>query len=62
MVTEAVDAYVKKDLDMAKKVMDHDDVVDSYFNQVKSGIIGIMASHPEYGEYDLDLLMISKYF
>ena len=62
MVTEAVDAYVKKDLDMAKKVMDHDDVVDSYFNQVKSGIIGIMASHPEYGEYALDLLMIAKYF
>ena len=62
MVTEAVDAYVKKDLYMAKQVMDHDDVVDSYFNQVKSGIIGIMASHPEYSEYALDLLMIAKYF
>ena len=62
MVTEAVDAYVKQDLDMARKVMAHDDVVDSYFSQVKSGIIDIIAAEPAHGEYALDLLMIAKYF
>lgn len=62
MVTEAVDAYVKQDLDMARKVMAHDDVVDSYFSQVKSGIIDIIAAEPAEGEYALDLLMIAKYF
>ena len=35
MVTEAVDAYVKQDLAMARKVMAHDDVVDDYFCRVK---------------------------
>ena len=62
MVTEAVDAYVKQDLNMARKVMAHDDVVDSYFSQIKSGIIDIIAAEPAHGEYALDLLMIAKYF
>ena len=62
MVTEAVDAYVKQDLALAKKVMGDDDIVDAYFNQVKSDIIAMIAANPEDGEYALDLLMIAKYF
>ena len=62
MVTEAVDAYVKQDLELARKVMVHDDVVDDYFTQVKNGIIDIIAAEPSQGEYALDLLMIAKYF
>ena len=62
MVTEAVDAYVKQDLEMARKVMKHDDIVDDYFNRVKKAIIDIIAANPEQGEYALDLLMIAKYF
>ena len=62
MVTKAVDAYVKHDLNLARKVMAHDDIVDDYFTQVKSGIIEIIAAEPSQGEYALDLLMIAKYF
>ena len=62
MVTEAVDAYVKQDLELAKKVMAHDDVVDDYFIRVRKGIIDIIAAEPAEGEYALDLLMIAKYF
>ena len=62
MVTEAVDAYVKQDLTLAKKVMAHDDVVDNYFTRVKSGIIDIISAEPAHGEFALDLLMIAKYF
>ena len=62
MVTEAVDAYVKQDLEMAQKVMAHDDVVDDYFTQVKNDIIQMIAEEPSQGEYALDLLMIAKYF
>ena len=36
MVTEAVDAYVKQDLNMARKVMAHDDVVDNYSAKSKA--------------------------
>ena len=62
MVTEAVDAYVKQDPELAKRVMAHDDVVDEYFTQVKNGIIHMIAAEPSQGEYALDLLMIAKYF
>ena len=62
MVTEAVDAYVKRDLQLARIVMDYDDVVDNYFNQIKHDILGILAANPGEGEYGLDLLMIAKYF
>ena len=61
MVTEAVDAYVRQDLQLAHAVMQHDDIVDDYFNRVKAGIIGIIAENPTEGEYALDLLMIAKY-
>ena len=62
MVTEAVDAYVRQDLQLAHAVMEHDDIVDDYFSRVKAGIIGIIAQNPTEGEYALDLLMIAKYF
>ena len=62
MVTEAVDAYVKRDLQLARIVMDYDDVVDNYFNQIKHDILDILAANPGEGEYGLDLLMIAKYF
>ena len=62
MVTDAIDAYVKQDMELAKKVMAHDDVVDNYFIQIKKGIIDLIAAEPSQGEYALDLLMIAKYF
>ena len=61
MVREAVDAYVKQDVELAHAVMRHDDIVDDYFAKVKKGIIGIIARNPDDGEYALDLLMIAKY-
>ena len=62
MVTDAIDAYVKQDMELARKVMAHDDVVDNYFIQIKKGIIDLIAAEPSQGEYALDLLMIAKYF
>ena len=62
MVTDSVDAFVKKDVGLAKKVIDQDDVVDDYFSRVKCGIITLIAENPADGEFALDLLMISKYF
>ena len=62
MVTESVDAYVKCDIILAKKVLAADDTVDDYFAQVKQSLIGKIAENPDDGEYALDLLMIAKYF
>lgn len=62
MVTASVDAFVKKDVQRAQKVIDQDDVVDDYFAKIKCSIISLIAENHAYGEFALDLLMISKYF
>lgn len=62
MVTDSVDAYVKKDTELAKAVIAHDDKVDEYFDRIKGSLIKMIAEDPENGEYALDLLMIAKYF
>ncbi len=62
MVTESINAYVAKDLDKAKEVIDYDDVVDGLFSQVKDQIIRFIAEFPDNGQEALDALMIAKYF
>ena len=61
MVISSVDAFVKKDLDLAKSVLIRDDVVDNYFLEAKRDIISLVAENPEKGEFALDILMIAKY-
>ena len=62
MVTASVDAFVQKDIELAKKVIEQDDIVDDYFSKVKCAIISLIAENSADGEFALDLLMISKYF
>ena len=62
MVTGSVDAFVKKDVGLAKKVINKDDIVDDYFYRVKCSIISLITENHADGEFALDLLMISKYF
>ena len=62
MVTDSVDAFVKKDVELAQEVIRRDDIVDSYFLKVKYDIIKLISENSADGEFALDLLMISKYF
>ncbi|MEE0867363.1 MAG: phosphate signaling complex protein PhoU [Clostridia bacterium] len=62
MVTESVDAYVRQDLSLAKKIMEYDDVLDDYFVKTRESLIRMIAQNPNSGEYAIDLLMIAKYF
>ena len=61
MVTRSLDAFVRKDVDMAHKVINDDDEVDGYFNQVKKKLIEEIRTTEEDGAMVLDLLMIAKY-
>ena len=62
MVMSSVDAFVKKDVELAEQVIAQDDVVDDYFSKVKYGIISMITENSTDGEFALDLLMIAKYF
>jgi len=62
MVTESIDAFVKKDLKLARQVIAYDDVVDDLFQEVKSELIGLIKENADNGDQAMDLLMIAKYF
>ena len=61
MVTDSVDAFVKRDTELAKAVIEYDDVVDGLFDEVKKALAARFQNSSQM-EYALDMLMIAKYF
>lgn len=61
MVTDSIVAYVNRDLELANKVIEDDDVVDDLFNKAKAEFGKMLASSPEKAECVIDLLMVAKY-
>lgn len=62
MVTDSVDSFVKRDLELARSVCAADDKVDALFLDVKKEIINLISTDSSKGELALDLLMVAKYF
>jgi phosphate transport system protein len=62
MVTGSLDAYVRRDLDLALKVMDMDDAIDELFDLIKNELISLIRLDAKNGSQAIDLLMIAKYF
>ena len=61
MVTDSVDSFVKRDLQLARQVCAADDRVDELFIQVRRELVELIAADASYGEQGLDLLMVAKY-
>ena len=62
MVTDSVDSFVKKDLELARSVIQYDNVVDDLFEKVKNELISGVRNSSDAPEALIDLLMIAKYF
>lgn len=62
MVAGGVEAFAQKDADAARRLIERDDIVDTYFSKIKRGMITLIAEHPSEGELALDSFMIAKYF
>ena len=62
MVRGSLDAYVNKDMDLARKVMGMDDAIDRLFDIVKDELIDHIRSDASTGSQAVDLLMIAKYY
>ncbi len=62
MVTASVDAYVKRDLEIARKVISFDDVVDDLFIKTREKLLGMLEQDRSVGAYVMDLFMIAKYY
>ena len=61
MVTDSIDAFVKKDAGLAQAVIDYDDVVDGLFDMIRQQLASYLSGPEADGEYVVDLLMIAKY-
>ena len=62
MVTDSIDSFVKKDVDLAHTVIEHDNIVDDLFDKVKGELISAIENKAANAEAFIDLLLIAKYF
>ena len=62
MLNHSIEAYVERNKEKAKEVIEHDNVVDQLFDEVKKDIINLIQKDSGDGEEALDLLMVAKYF
>ena len=62
MVRGSIDAYVNKDLKLAREVMEMDDDIDELFDIVKNELIEQIRSDAASSSQAIDLLMIAKYY
>lgn len=62
MVIKSINAFVNKDINLARAVIRQDDVVDDLFMQVKQELIRLIKENSDNGEQATDMLMVAKYF
>ena len=62
MLNHSIEAYVEKDAAKARRVIEHDDIVDALFDAAKKDVIQLILDDSGEGEEATDLLMIAKYF
>jgi phosphate transport system protein len=62
MLTRSIEAFVKRDLEIAKEVIAYDDVIDELFLTVKRLSVDLIHENPANGDQAIDFIMIAKYF
>ena len=62
MVIKSVDAFVNKDMELARWVIERDDVVDDLFSNYRRELIEKINENVKNGEQATDMLMVAKYF
>lgn len=62
MVTDSVEALVKKDEILARKVIGDDDIADELFVRIKEELVSLIQENRTEPQEILDLLMAAKYF
>lgn len=61
MVHQSIESFVRRDMELANKVIASDDVVDEYFDKMKQEIVTLVGQDNTLGAYCMDLLMVAKY-
>jgi phosphate transport system protein len=61
MLREALDAYVRRDVDLARHVLNEDDKLDELKSKVFRGLLSVMMRDSSTVEPALDLILISRH-
>jgi phosphate transport system protein len=61
MIRAAIEAFVSRDEEAAKDVIESDDIVDDLFNKVKQDLIEYLKKETKTADECIDVLMIAKY-
>ena len=61
LVNDSIDSYVKRDLELAKQVIQGDDIVDNHFLAIKEGLLDMIRNHCQNASLAIDVIMIAKY-
>lgn len=61
MIRLALDSFVNKDIDTARKCIDKDDIVDDYFDEIKDIVAEALKNHTIEVDYAIYLMMLAKY-
>jgi len=62
MVKDGVQAYINRDIELARSLDITDDKVDELFNTVMADLIALIKKNPDNAEQAIMLMMITKYF
>ncbi|MGN0642746.1 MAG: phosphate signaling complex protein PhoU [Huintestinicola sp.] len=62
MLTNAINAYVYSNAQLAEEVINSDDIVDQLFTDIKHQLAELIIADKSVAQHALDLLMIAKYF
>ena len=61
MISESVDAFAHRDVELARTVVDYDDVVDRLYDDVRRTLVELVRKDSDAGEGLMDLLLTAKY-
>ena len=62
MISSAINAFVKNDVETVKNVIKMDDVVDCLFYELRKDLVDLLREDIDCGNQVLDFLMIAKYY
>lgn len=62
MVNEALQSFVSRDVDLAKKVLRHDDIVDQFKGKIFDELVEIMSKDGKTVKRALELILIARNF
>ena len=61
MISQGIDAFVRKDLPLAKRVCDMDNIIDNAFIEAKKTLVESIRSNSAEADNVIDAFMIAKY-